>query len=266
MTTITCTRPSTLAGALEDKSGLMPYVASSALKTIAQNPDLMTRLSLTRGESWRDFKPLYEEADKRGGGREASDGTNIHMVVEALANGYDVSMIPEPARSDGQAVFDYITSLGFRIMSTETFVVTIDPALPEPCAGTTDLILQAPSGRLFIGDTKSAGAHDDGKFGALKWSIQEAIYARGKPYAGHVGRDRWGRPTIDTEHIREWARPIETSHGLVLQVERGSASVRPFWLDLDAGWDMARAACDIRARRKVGQSGALIVGAPAWAS
>jgi hypothetical protein len=204
MSLLTCTRPSTIAGVLDDKSGLMPYVASSALMTIAANPDLMTRLALTRGSSWRDYKPLYLEADKRGGGREASDGTNIHMVVEALANGYDVSGIPEPTRSDGQAVFDAIAGMGFTIVSTELFLVTMEDDLPEPCAGTTDLILRTPDGHLFIGDTKSAGAHDDGKFGAMKWAIQTGIYSRGKPHVGAAGGARPSTPTTSRTGSSRW--------------------------------------------------------------
>ena len=74
------------------------------------------------------------------------------MVVDALANGYDVSAIPEPARSDGMAVFEAIKSMGLTIVSTEMFLVTIHDDLPEPCAGTTDLILRSRSGRYFIGD------------------------------------------------------------------------------------------------------------------
>jgi hypothetical protein len=68
---VTCTRPSTLSGALDDKGGLIPYAAATAFKTVATNPDLLTRLALLgqtdETHHWKAYKPLYDEADKRGG-------------------------------------------------------------------------------------------------------------------------------------------------------------------------------------------------------
>lgn len=251
MTLITCTRPSTLANALDDKSGLMPYVAATTLKTIRDNPDLATRLSLTKGDSWRDFKPLYEEAERRGGGREASDGTNIHMVVEAIHSGTDVSAIPAEVRRDGEAVVRTIEDLGMRIGLTEQFLVTDDPDLPETCAGTTDLVLQARDGSFLIGDTKSVGSHTDGRYGAVKWGIQTATYAHGRPYVGTVTRDRWGRPQINTDDIRDWSfGALRTDVAVVFEVERGSGTVKVHWIDVAAGWALAQLACEVRAARK----------------
>lgn len=254
MTLIACTRPSTLAGAMEDKGGLMPYVAASTLKTVSEHPDLMTRLQLTKGDSWRDFKPLYEEADTRGGGREASAGTNIHMVVKALADEatFDLSVIPEPTRSDGQAVYDAIHERGFTIVASEVFLVTIDPRLPEACAGTADLILRAEDGTHFIGDTKSVGAHGDTKYAGMKWGIQTGVYAHGKPYPHPYARDQWGRPKIDPAKVGEWGFEIDTTRAAVFAVERGAADVRVHWLDLDLGYRLAAAACHVRAARKRG--------------
>lgn len=265
MTLITCTRPSTIANALDEKGpGLQAYIGASLLKTVAENRDLMTRLSLTRGDTWKDFRPLYVEADKRRPSVEASDGTNVHMVVEALVQGVDISAIPEPTRSDGQAVFDAIHQLGFRVAGAEVFVVTLDGLL-EPCAGTTDLILRAPDGTLFIADTKSTGAHDDGKYGALKWAVQTAIYAHGRPYTDPVQRDQWGRPKVDPAKVRQWGPgELNLERALILQVERGSATVRPFWIDIEEGWRMAKAACELRAIRKRGQSGTLLTETPEW--
>jgi len=247
---LTATRPSTVANALDDKSGLMPYVASSTLRTIAAHPDLMTRLSLVRGEGWKDYRPLYDEAEARGGKREASDGTNIHMVVEALHHGMNVNAVPEPARSDGQAVFDAIAALGYRIVEAELFVVT--QGLPELCAGTLDLLLADQHGRLLIGDTKSVNAIEDGRYAGIRWAIQTAIYNHGKPYAGPLppDRDRWGRPKVYPDRVTDWPGRLDSSRALILQVERGKRNVVPSMVDTRQGWDLARAACEVRKIRK----------------
>jgi len=239
-----------MANTLDDKSGLIPYSAAQALRTVAAHPDLLTRLTLTRDDGWRSFSPLVAEAENRGGGREASDGTNIHLVMEALHHGMKVDTVPEPARSDGRAVFSAVRDMGFTIIGTEVFVVAT--GLPEPCAGTLDMLLRAPDGSYIIGDTKSVATHDGGKYSGVKWAIQTAIYNHGLPYDGKVGRDRWNRPQVNMEEVRPWRNGIEvrTDEALVLQVERGSATVEPYWVDTKLGWELADLACKIRAIRK----------------
>lgn len=249
---VACTRPSTLAGAFEDGRGLFPYIASTTLRTIAENDDLMTRLSLINGEDWRAFKPLYEEAERRGGKREASDGTNIHAVVQALAAGYDVSRVPDPARSDGLAIWNYIRSRGWRVVASERFVANLT-ALPEPIAGTLDLMVEADGApRPFVVDAKSVSNPSDGKYSALKWSIQTGCYALGDPVEieGEPPRDRWGRPLVSPDQIGHWPFEVETSYALILEVHRGHAAVQPHWVDLERGIQYAAMACAVRKLKK----------------
>lgn len=258
MSTVVCTRPSTLSGALDDKGGLIPYAASTALKTIATNKDLLTRLTLLgktdESDHWRAYKPLYDEADKRGGGREASDGTNIHSVVQALAMGADVDGIPEPTRSDGLAVWAKIQELGLKIVASEQFVYC--PGLPEPCAGTLDLAAEAPEGDHVVLDVKSVGEAKDAKFSAMKWAMQTGIYALGKPYNGPQKRDQWGRPIIDTQYVEEWPfGSLSQKRAIILQVVRGKADVEAIEVNLDYGRAWARLGCMVRAERKVAVNG-----------
>jgi len=249
MTFQSATRPSTIARVLDDSAGLMPWIASNTLRIVASHPDLMTRMALIRGDTWKDYQPLFEEAEARGGKREASDGTNIHMVVEALHHRMNISAIPEPARTDGQAVYDAIHRLGYDILESEQFVIT--RGLPELCAGTLDLMLQKPDGTLIVGDTKSTTKLDDGRYSAIKWAIQTAIYNHGRPYTGPPPqRDRWGRPKVDPEAVGSWPAPVDEDRAVILQVERGTGRVAPFLVDTKQGWIMAAAACELRALRK----------------
>jgi hypothetical protein len=249
---IPATRPSTLAAALDDSRGLFPYIAATTLKTIADNPDLQTRLALTRGD-WREFKGLYEEAERRGGKREASDGTNVHMVVQALAAGMDVSGVPSPAREDGLAVWAALADRGWRVLESEQFVVTT--GLKELCAGTLDLlVIDEETDRVFVADVKTVSKSSSVKYKAVSWAIQEAVYSRGEPYPELYDRDRYGRPIVDPDRVQPRPYQINTSAGVILEVIRGTGRVKVHWLDLDRGWEMAHTAVAIRAARKVGQS------------
>lgn len=248
---ITCTRPSTLAAALDDKSGLIysGYLQSTALKTLAENRDLQARLVLINGQDWRAYKDLYLQLEARGGKREASEGTNVHAVVQALAGGYDISTVPSPTREDGQAVWNWIHDNGYRVIASEAFVATLG-TLAEPCAGTLDLLLQAPNGEVIVGDIKTVGQPSDFKMKRISWSIQTAVYAAGQPYTEEYGRDRYGRPEIDEKAVGKWEPfVVNRKAAVVLAVVRGRATVTPIWLDLEKGWQYAQIACAIRALR-----------------
>jgi len=258
------TRPSTLAGAMEDKSGLMPYIAASTLRTVAKNDDLMTRLALVKDTGWKAFRPLYDEAEKRNDATAASDGTNIHMVVEALHGGVNISRIPEPARSDGKAVYDFIHNNGFEILASEMFVVT--QGLPELCAGTMDLLLRhVVSDTVIVGDTKSVAEITNERYKVMSWAIQTGVYAHGLPYlSNEPSRDRWGRPMVDLDRVGEWSHfDINQDWALIIQVERGTAKIEPVWIDINEGWKYAQLACAVRAARKSGV--AVSSSRPAWA-
>lgn len=250
---ITCTRPSTLAAALNDKSGLIysGYLQSTALLTLSRHPDLVSRLMLVNGKDWRDYKPLHQELEARYGKKEASEGTNIHSVVSALHAGYDIAYVPEPTKGDGLAVYEYIQKQDWKILYSEAQVATLDKdLLTEQCAGTFDLMLESTGGEAFIADVKSVATPSEGKYQRLAWSIQLAIYAHGEPYlGGEYLRDQYGRPTLDEKKVGVWNERPSRKAGLILEVVRGRGTVTPYWIDLQKGLVYANIACNIRALR-----------------
>lgn len=251
---VPCTRPSTLAGTFDDSRGLFPYIASTTLMTVATQQDLFTRLSLLPSQAkdggWRAYKALYEEAERRSGKREASEGTNIHAVVQALAAGYDVAAVPEPARSDGLAVWDYIQARGWLVVASEAMVANLHD-LPEPTAGTLDLMLFDPVAEVhFVGDVKSVATPTEGKYSGLKWGIQTACYGMGSPLLEEPPRDQWGRPLVTPSMVGEWPFTVSQEYAVVLEVHRGHAAVAEHWLDLALGRQYAAAACHMRAVKK----------------
>lgn len=255
--TFYATRASTLAKALDDANGLMDYYAATTLQAVASSPTLLARMGLVEFDGvldWRPFKPLAQEAQRQRGKPEADAGTNIHAVVEALHAGRPV-MVPDEVMADAQAVLDALRALGRRPVATEQFVFT--PGLPEPVAGTRDMLVARDGGGMAqVVDVKSTSNLGNARFRAVSWAVQLAVYANGVVYPrpSDDDRDRWGRPpihqTVLDQAVAQTAIPVDTTAGLVVEVERGTAQVQVHQVDLGAGWTLANLACQVRAARK----------------
>jgi hypothetical protein len=252
---IACTRPSTLAKVLDDGYGLQGYVAATTLATVARHKDLRDRLAITGAmadpDEWREFKALHEAAQERRGKPEAEAGTNVHRVMEGLVAGADLEgVVPADVLCDAQAALDALAGVGMVPATSEEFVVNLD-GLPEPYAGTRDMLARHEvSGWLVVVDLKTTAALGGESYRALSWSLQLAMYAHGRTYDGPVTRDRWTRPVIDPAGVGDPNPEVNTSAGLVLEVERGTGRSAVHRVDLVAGWEYARLACQVRAARK----------------
>jgi hypothetical protein len=258
---IACTRPSTLAKVLDDTFNLQAWVAATSLETVARHKDLRDRLGITAAtvaasspDSWRAFKPLHEAAQERRGKPEAEAGTNVHRVLESLANGTEVGdlegVVPADVLTDALAALSALRDLDMEPATSEEFVANLD-GLPEPYAGTRDMLaLHEPSGWLVVVDLKTTGALGGAKYRALSWAMQLAMYANGHPYTGTVERDRWDRPVIDPACLGTEGRRVNRQAGVVLEVERGTGRTEVHRVDLEAGWHYAALACHVRAARK----------------
>jgi hypothetical protein len=246
-----CTRPSTLAKALDAMSdGLLDYAAATAVQTIVGNGDLLTRARLLDPDAhWRSFKPLVKEAKQRRGKVEASAGTGIHGTVEAMIQGRDVSGLPDEVTVPARMVMQELDALGVEVVRTEQFVAALG-IWPEDLAGTADLVLRH-AGRLYIGDVKSVEqVGKNTRFSAMAWCCQMTVYSRGNPLpAGYVpDRDRWGRPIVDIGLMEQWPEPMSQQHGLIIEVARDGSGSASHEIELDA--DLVRLACEVRAARK----------------
>ena len=253
MTTFPATRISTLAKALEDKGGLMDFHAATTLQAIATSPTLLTRLGLVEHEGaldWRPFKPLVAEAQAQRGKPEADQGTNIHMVVQALVEERAVLVDPVTL-ADAKAVLAALEARGLTPVGSEEFVYA--GGLSEPLAGTRDLRCTIEGRPQHVAvDIKSTSTLQPVKYGQISWAIQLAGYAHGRPYPTEdLVRDQWGRPKIDPALVQVLAPyEMDTSWGVVVEVERGTGRTELHLVDLDQGWRLAELACQVRAARK----------------
>jgi hypothetical protein len=249
---VACTRVSTLATSLDDKEGLFGYIAATTLQSVAAHPDLRTRLALTdHTGSWKEFSNLYAEARARRGNVEASEGTNIHATVEALVWGRDVGGVDAGTVRAAQAVLRELSGIGLFPAATEEFVYV--PGLPEPAAGTRDILARVGDTDLHVVvDIKSTSElrSDSLRMKGLAWGIQLAAYSRGLPYVASFARDSYGRPKLDPGLACVEERDVDQAHGWVVEVERRSGLATSHRLDLAAGWRNAELACAVRAARK----------------
>lgn len=253
---ITATRASTLAKALDDSSGLMDYYAATTLQAVVASPTLLTRLGTIEWDGvldWRPFKPLVQDAQAQRGKPEAEAGTNIHAVVEALHHERPV-LVPDDVMADARAVLGALRALGRRPIAAEEFVYTA--GLPEPVAGTRDMLVARDGAMAQVVDIKSTSTLGSARYRAVSWAIQLAVYANGVPYPTEgLTRDQWGRPRIDPDLLAGGnAVPVDTETALVVEVERGTARVEVHQVDLVAGWHLAGLACQVRRARKPAQS------------
>jgi hypothetical protein len=190
------------------------------------------------------------EAQAQRGKPEADQGTNIHLVVQALVEERPVLVDPVTL-ADARAVLAALEARGLTPVGSEEFVYS--EGLSEPLAGTRDLrcVVEGRPKHVAV-DIKSTSAISPIKYGQVSWAIQLSGYAHGKPYpAKDLVRDQWGRPMIDLTKVEVMPEyEMDTSWGVVVEVERGTGRTELHLVDLEQGWALAEEACRVRAARK----------------
>jgi hypothetical protein len=252
MREVVCTRPSTLAKALDAPGdGLFDYHAATTLEAVLKHDDLLHTAQLVdTGAGWRAYKPIVEAAKLRRGKREANAGTNVHKAVEVLVAGRDPSLIPGPLLAPARLVLAELEALGVEVVRSEAFIGTLG-VFPEDLAGTADLVVRH-EGRLYIADIKTTEAVGaNARYQAMQWTAQLTIYSQGRPFpAGYEPeRDRWQRPVVDADLLGRWPAPMDRKTGIIIEVARDAGGVASHELSLDL--DLVGLACHVRAARKV---------------
>lgn len=226
---IAYTRVSTMAKALDDLSALMAWKQRKTAQGLLARPDLLTRAAgaLANGDpdtDWptkRDLNRICDEAtEAAGAGRGASSGTGLHALTEAIDRGEEPPYVPADDRPRLDAY--RVATDGYTALESEMFVVCDE----LQAAGTFDRLWLCPDGAVRIGDLKSGKSEKDYP---LATATQMAIYAHGARYYPDTGERTDIHPNLDL------------STGLLVHMPpSGGCEVIP--LDLDRGWEAARAA------------------------
>ncbi len=235
------TRISTLSGGLDDKGGLVDWAAAMAMMGVVKSKAIYAQLAhlVSAHESpWyvpsakKPLKELVAQAKELGGASDAAGiGTALHGIWEIIDNGGNPAYIPE--------------DLGPWITARQTALADFEPVLVEPfvindelkVAGNPDRFLRhRKTGKVYAADDKTGS--DEPKY-PLKVTIQVAIASRSVLYNQETGE----RTPIECDQDR----------GLLIHTPIRSESPRCdlYWLDLNAGWDLARLAATVRDSKRI---------------
>ncbi|WP_182359416.1 PD-(D/E)XK nuclease family protein [Tomitella gaofuii] len=233
-------RVSTLAGALDDKSGLIDWMAAQTAVGVVRDRSVHAQLAglvSQHRDPWREAKTHMRKLVERAQLAASSDdgaglGTAFHTIAELVDQGQEPEFVPEMFRPwldrYREAMADW------EVLDTEVFVVVDDLQV----AGSLDkLVRHRETGTVAVADLKTGAS--DPRF-PLKVETQVACYAHGVRYVQETG------------HRSPLHESVDLDHGLLIHVPvRGSkprADMYP--LDLARGWEAARLAARVTEIRK----------------
>lgn len=259
-------RVSTLAKALDDKTGLINWKASMAMIGLMRSKALQARVSsmAARGgavyaDNKKPLAEIVEKATDLAGASGAADlGTSIHEFTEMVDDGVlDWSFVPEelkgPLDAYGSAM-ETITVLDKEVFGTVDAVVG---GHVLRTAGSMDKILDVPGLGVIVGDVKT-GANEP-KFG-LGCTAQVATYARAMRYRDDKfpGTPNFADGDLDLNGV-SFRKPLweGVSHDkglmvhLPLEKVRGKYVCDLYVLDLEHGWRAIETAVQVREVKKL---------------
>lgn len=232
-------RPSTVAGALDDKSGLVDWKAANMLDGAAASSFLLEQWKLIDPSDRQGRRQLMDEFTRAAGGDVAAGfGSLMHAILEID----DLARCGLPPHTDfDQALFDRVCAdetvaairqtypaemqrVGVEIIGEYIECVLVNEE--DQLAGTTDRIVRVPNGKARILDLKGVeGSPYRTKF--LGWQTQLAIYAG----ASHLLDVQTGaKSPLPDNFDRDW--------GYICTFDRVTAEVTLYEIDLRPGREM----------------------------
>lgn len=235
------TRVSTLAGALDDKSGLVDWSAANAAIGVVRDRAVFAQLShlaSAHRDPWSEaksqIKPLVERAQQSAGSDDASGlGTAFHGLTELIDAGQTPEFMPEQFVPWVGKYKEALTD--WEVLDCEPFVVCDE----LQTAGSLDRLMRhRGTGQVVVADIKTGKS--DPQY-PLKVSMQVAVYANSERYDQATGK----RSPLHSD--------IDLTAGVLIHAPVRSARPRCtlYPLDLTAGWELAKLAVRVRELRKM---------------
>lgn len=245
------TRATTIAHTLDDTFHLTQWKRRMVLQGAAQSPGVLATVpELTReleraGDDWRAAKDIKRELDSlcdsaaeaAGAGDGAKLGTLLHTITEyADAGRFDEIRDRVPAELFADLGAYELAMDRAHLGRPPEFIENIVVNSRVDGAGTFDRLLRLPDGRLVVGDLKTQKTVD---FGFLSIAIQLAEYAQADAMYDQ-----------DTEQLVPMPAELDKTVGIVMHLPVGQATCTLYELDLEAGWEAALAAYEVRTWRQ----------------
>jgi hypothetical protein len=227
------TRATTLAGSIEDQTGITKWKIRSAILGTVNRPDL---LALAQSSTADDKKQLDEVADKAlivaSADSRSNLGTALHRFTERVDKGEPDLAVPPAHAADVDAYKRAKATGGIETRPDYVERITVVPELMV--AGTIDRIVRH-EGQIYMADFKTGASLD---MAWLKIAIQLALYAH--------GRTLWDPVTSQWQTMP----PVNQDKAIVIHVPAGTGEAVLYWVDIAAGWEAAQVCHRVRELRK----------------
>lgn len=235
------TRASSLGSSLEDNYGLTLWKQRMTAVGVASRNDLVLAANADHEDKDKLNKVVQQAMDAAASSARASIGSSMHTYAEQVDRGNDPGYIPAEFAAD-LAAYRALTEPAFEHLAIEQFCVCDELKV----AGTPDRVsrlrhtMTAPDGTelaagdVVITDEKTSGSMN---FGGIKFAVQLAVYAHGQAYDPATGARS------------PWPGPPRTDWGVIVHCPAGEGVASLYWVNITAGWELARLSVDVRRHR-----------------
>lgn len=244
------TRVTTVAKALDEGGGLMPWKATMASVGLMVRPGLRAKwealISAHAGDPWyasveskAACKRLVEECAEAGGSTNRRDqGTALHALTAQLDEGQELHHLTPETQRDVEAYRAAMAAAGVTIMPE--FVETTVVIDAYQVGGTFDRLVEVEGWPLpVIADLKTGA---DLSYSWPSFAVQLAAYSRANDLY-----DQGPAPDLD----RRFTMPeVDQKRGIVIWLPAGSARCELHVVDLNAGWEGFELSMAVRTWRK----------------
>lgn len=215
------TRTTTVAGSLDEASGLVAWKLRMAATGLTMRPDLLLAATSMRDNKLGMNKIVEDSMEAAGSTRQATIGTALHALTEKMDRGEELGAIPQDYQADLRAY--ELATKDFENIFIEQFSVLDEHKI----AGTPDRIVTY-KGERFISDLKTGSISYPSKI-----AIQLSIYAHAKPY------------DIDTTERGSWG-DVNQERGIIVHLPAGEGKCELHFVDLVVGWQGLELAMQVR--------------------
>jgi hypothetical protein len=219
-------RVSTLAKSLDNGEALTIWKQRMVARGLSARADLRALVQAAPDTDTRSVDQVVKQAVEFAQAQaKANIGTALHLLTERVDEGQiDAINVDEWIMSDLRAYSDAMQ--GINVVAKEVFVVVDD----VHAAGTFDRLVEI-DGRVYVADIKT-GQHEPKYPHGV--ALQIAMYSRGWTYTPAAGR------LVD---LREH---VDQERGVLIWLPSGKSTCEVYWLDIAAGWEMAKTAARVR--------------------
>lgn len=228
------TAVTTLAGILEDKTGLTTWQKRNVAKGVASRVDLAllaASADLNTKEGKATLGKVVKDAEEFVGANSGANiGTALHNLCQRLDAGEDRKKlnIPDPYGADIDAYLAALAEKNLTVLPEYVEQLVVNQETHS--AGSFDNILEEADGTLVIADKKTA---PELKYGHLTMAIQQAQYA----YAGWIWDKRW-KEYVPMPKVRR-------DYALIIHLPAGKRTCTILKIDLTRGWAAAQVAASV---------------------